>query len=40
MFKCDKLKATNVSVGVYHKKKPRKWIGDQEEIFKAKENQI
>ena len=40
MFKCDKLKATNVSVGVYHKKKRKKWIGDQEEIFKVKENQI
>ena len=40
MFKCDKLKVTDVSVGVYHKKKRKKWIGDQEEVFKIKENQI
>ena len=40
MFKCDKLMATNVGVGVYHKKKRKKWIGEQEEIFKVKDNQI
>ena len=40
MFKCDKLKATDVSVGVYHQEKCKKWIGDQEEVFKIKENQI
>ena len=38
MFKCDKLKATNVSFGVYHKIKTKKMIGYQEEIYKIKEN--
>ena len=36
MFKCHKLKATNVSVGVYHMIKTWKIREDQEEICKSK----